>query len=235
MLFSANHLWTIPAVVDAEAASFSTLAEIVLGGVRLSRLMLGESVVIVGAGLLGQMAARFCHIAGAWPIIVIDPAETRLQAACAVGRVQPLPMTVDMARLDVERLTNGRMADVVFDITGNPIAMQGALRLARRKGRVVVLGSPRGPVSIDFHEEVHTRGLEIIGAHNSVHPPIETPHAPWTMERDVKLFLEWQATGVIDVRPLITHRFGWRQVSEAYQMLVEDRSRALGVILDWSV
>lgn len=233
-LFTANHLWPIPAGVDSEAAAFSTLAEIVMGGVRLSRLMLGESVVIVGAGLIGQLTARFCRIAGAWPILVVDPAEARLRALCAAGWVQTLPMEVGQAHPEVARLTRGRMADVVFDATGNPIAMQGALRLARRKGRVVVLGSPRGPVTIDFHEEVHSLGLEIIGAHNSMHPSVETPHAPWTMARDAALFLEWQDAGIIDVRPLITHRYGWRQVAEAYRMLREDRFRALGVILDWS-
>ncbi|HLK59913.1 MAG TPA: zinc-binding dehydrogenase [Chthonomonadaceae bacterium] len=233
-LFPANHLWPVPARVDAEAASFSTLAEIVLGGVRLSRLIFGEAVVIIGAGLIGQLAARFCRIAGAWPILVVDPAEQRLAFLRETGFVQTLPMWGDQVRPEVERLTKGRMADVVFDVTGNPIAMQGALRLARRKGRVVVLGSPRGPVSIDFHEEVHTQGLEIIGAHNSMHPSVETPHAPWTMARDVELFLEWQDAGVVDVRPLITHRYSWREVAEAYRMLTEDRTRALGVILDWS-
>lgn len=233
-LHSANHLWPLPDEVDFEAAAFATLAEIVMGGVRLSRLMFGESVAIIGAGLLGQLAARFCQVAGAWPVIVIDPAEKRLETARKVAHVQTLALTAAEARSDVERLTKGRMADVVFDITGNPIAMQGALRLARRKGRVVVLGSPRGPVSIDFHDEVHTLGLEIIGAHNSLHPSVETPHAPWTVARHVELFLEWQKSGVVDVRTLITHRYSGRQVAEAYQMLREDRSRALGVILDWS-
>ena len=73
-LHPANGLWPIPAGVDAESASFSTLAEIVMGGIRLSRLTFGESVVVVGAGLLGQLCSRFCLAAGAWPIIVIDPA-----------------------------------------------------------------------------------------------------------------------------------------------------------------
>jgi 2-desacetyl-2-hydroxyethyl bacteriochlorophyllide A dehydrogenase len=233
-LYPANHLRPVPAGVDSEAAAFSTLAEIVMGGVRLSRLTFGESVVILGAGLLGQLAARFCRIAGAWPVLVADPAERRLPFAQQAGHTHILPLTAEQAGPEVERLTGGRMADVVFDITGNPIAMQGALKLARRKGRIVVLGSPRGPVSIDFHDEVHTLGLEIIGAHNSVHPPVETPYAPWTVARDVELFLAWQEAGVLDVRPLITHRYSWQQSSEAYQMLLEDRTRALGVILDWS-
>lgn len=233
-LHPANSLWPIPAGVDLESASFSTLAEIVMGGIRLSRLTFGESVVIVGAGLLGQLAARFCRAAGAWPVIVTDPAEQRLKFLSGASAPHTLPIEVGHARPAVERLTKGRMADVVFDVTGNPIALQGALRLARRKGRVVVLGSPRGPVSIDFHDEVHTEGLEIIGAHNRLHPTVETPHAPWTMARDAELFLEWQEAGVVDVRPIITHRFDWRQVAEAYEMLREDRTRAIGVILDWS-
>src|SRR5947207_2776947 len=77
----AADLWPVPAEVDAEAAAFATLAEIVMGGVRRSRLAFGESVVIVGAGLLGQLAAHFCRVAGAWPIIVLDPAERRLESA----------------------------------------------------------------------------------------------------------------------------------------------------------
>ncbi|HZO86753.1 MAG TPA: zinc-binding dehydrogenase [Chthonomonadaceae bacterium] len=231
----AKRLHPIPPGVDSEAASFATLGEIVLGGVRLSRVMLGESVVIVGAGLLGQLAARYCWIAGAWPVIVVDPAQGRLEFARAGGATHVLPMTAEEAVPEVERLTKGRMADVVFDITGNPVAMVGAVKLARKLGRVVLLGSPRGPVTIDLHEEVHTLGLEIIGAHNMVHPPAETPNTPWSIARHIELFFDWQDAGVLDVRPLITHRYPWRQTPEAFQMLLEDRTRALGVVLDWSV
>jgi 2-desacetyl-2-hydroxyethyl bacteriochlorophyllide A dehydrogenase len=233
-LFPAERLWRVPPEVDAEAASFATLAEIVMGGVRRSRLMFGESVAIVGVGLLGQLAARFCRTAGAWPVIVLDPAGERLPTALAMGATHTLAATAEVARAEVEQLTKGRMPDVVFEVTGNPQAIPGALKLARRLGRVILLGSPRGPVSIDLHDEAHTYGLEIIGAHNSTHPPVETPHTPWTIARHVELFLDWQAAGVIDVRPLITHRYPWRQVPEAYRMLLEDRSRALGVVLDWS-
>jgi 2-desacetyl-2-hydroxyethyl bacteriochlorophyllide A dehydrogenase len=233
-LTQADRLQPIPAGVGSEAAAFATVTEIVMGGVRLSRLMFGESVAILGAGLLGQLATHFCRKAGAWPILVIDPARGRLATAMTMGANDTLPLTADQAGSEVERLTGGRMADVVFDITGNPEAMRGALKLARRKGRVVVLGSPRGPVSIDFHEDVHTLGLEIIGAHNSVHPPADTPHTPWPIARHIQLFFDWQAAGVIDVCPLITHRYSWRKTPEAFQMLLEDRTRALGVVLDWT-
>jgi threonine dehydrogenase-like Zn-dependent dehydrogenase len=195
--------------------------------------MFGESVAIVGAGLLGQLAAQFCRAAGAWPVLVIDTAAARLRSARRKGAAQTIRATADDAREEVARWTAGRMADVVFEITGNPAAFPGAVRLARRLGRVVLLGSPRGPVTLDLHDEVHTLSLEVIGAHNSAHPASETPNTPWPAARHARLFYEWQAAGVVDVRPLITHRYSWREAPAAYAMLLADRSRALGVILDW--
>lgn len=231
---AADRVWRVPESVDSEAGTFATLAEIVMGGVRRSRLAFGESVAIVGAGLLGQLAAHFCRAAGAWPVIVLDPAEARLPTARQMGATHALPETAEAAREQVEALTRGRMAEVVFEITGNPLAFPGAVKLARRLGRVVLLGSPRGPVTLDLHDEVHTLSLEVIGAHNTAHPAEETPNTPWPIARHVELFLEWQAAGVVDVRPLITHRYPWRKAPEAFAMLLEDRTRALGVVLDWS-
>jgi 2-desacetyl-2-hydroxyethyl bacteriochlorophyllide A dehydrogenase len=229
----ADDCLPVPGVVDAEAAAFSVLAEIVLGGLRRGRLAFGEAIVVVGAGLLGQLAVHFGRRAGAWPIIVLDTAEQRLETARQMGATHALAATAADARSEVERITGGRMADVVFEITGSPDAFPGAVRMARKLGRVVVLGSPRGPVTIDLHDEVHTLSLEIIGAHNSGHPPVETPQNPWTTRRHMQLFLEWQAAGVVDIRPLITHRYDWSEAPDAYAMLLEDRTRALGVLLRW--
>src|SRR5207248_7913233 len=77
--------------------------------------------------------------------------------------------------------------------------------------------------------------LEVIGAHNSAHPPVETPNSPWTIARDVELFLDWQNAGRVDVRPLITHRYPWREAPGAFEMLLADRTQAVGVVIDWSM
>jgi threonine dehydrogenase-like Zn-dependent dehydrogenase len=61
-IHDANYLYPIPNGVDWDVAAFSTLAEIAMGGVRLSRVMFGESVVIIGAGLVGQLAIHFSGI-----------------------------------------------------------------------------------------------------------------------------------------------------------------------------
>src|SRR5262249_8900712 len=67
----AGPVWTVPERVSDEAGTFAVLAEIVMNGVRRGRIAFGESVAIVGAGLLGQLAAQLCQAAGAWPVILI--------------------------------------------------------------------------------------------------------------------------------------------------------------------
>lgn len=233
VLLPAGAVRRLPATVSAEEGAYTTLAQIVLNGIRRGRVVLGESVVVVGAGLLGQLVVQFAHCCGAMPIVVIDPAEERLATAKHHGATHVVPSPVEEARDEVVEATRGRMADVVFEVTGNPGVIPAALRLARRLGRVVLLGSPRGPVSVDFHDEAHTLGLEIIGAHNSTHPPTDSPHTPWTLARHAELFHDLLAAGRVRVADLTTHRYRWDRAPEAFRMLLEDRSRALGVLLQW--
>jgi len=233
-LVSAASARKVPEAVSSEEAAFTTLAQIVLNGIRRGRVALGESVVIVGAGLLGQLAVQFARCCGAMPIVVVDPARGRLATAERHGATHVAALPVDDAREAVAEATRGRMADVVYEVTGSPAVVPGAFRLARRLGRVVLLGSSRGPVSVDFHDEAHTLGLEIIGAHNSTHPPGETPHTPWSLSRHAELFHDLLAARRVDVSGLITHRYSGEQAPEAFRMLLADRSQALGVLLQWS-
>ena len=143
-------------------------------------------------------------------------------------------MPVADALGEVQRLSRGRGADVAFEVTGNPAVIPALLPLVRREGRVILLGSPRGPSAVDFHDEIHQYGLSLFGAHASTHPDRETPHHPWTRDRHVDLFFDLLAAGQVHVRELITHRYRATDAAVAYHMLFEDRTRAVGVLLDWT-
>jgi len=235
----------LPTGISAEEGTFAHLAATVLNGVRRARIELGECVVIVGAGLLGQMAAQLARLSGAFPVVVVDPAEGRLAVAGHLGAHQTLCMSVDAARAEIARLSRNRGieparvpreggADCVFEVTGSAAVVAGAVALARREGRVILLGSSRGASTIDFHDDTHGRGITLIGAHAGTTPRAETPQTPWTRHRNEELILELIQAGLFHVRDLITHRYPALQAAEAYGMLLEDRTRALGVILDWA-
>ncbi len=224
----------VPDGVTDEDAAFCTLGVICLNGVRLARLQLGESVVVCGAGLVGVLATHLARKSGAWPVISLDLAPGRLEYARAHGATDTLAMGADAAEPEVRRITKGRMADAVFEVTGNAKVIAPLMRLPRKLGRVILLGSPRGVTEIDFHDEVHTNGLHIIGAHNSTHTPVETPYNVWTLQRDRELFLYLVAAGEMPVNDLITHRFAGEEGPAAFEMLWEDRTRLMGAILDWT-
>lgn len=221
----------VPAGIPPEEATFHTLARIVLNGLRLSRVEFGESAAVVGCGLLGQLAMRFLHLAGAFPVVAVDLSRARLAQAQASGADVRLCPTDGDPVTALKEANAGRLADVVIDVTGAPASFPLATRLARDLGRVVVLGSPRGPVTIDLHDEVHTRGLQVIGAHARTTPRLESPHTPWTMRRNVEYFLALLQAGRLQVADLISHRLPLSQAAAAFAMLDKDRTQAMGVLL----
>lgn len=222
----------VPEATGAQEATFQTLARVVLNGLRLSEAALGESVAVLGCGLLGQLAIRFARLAGAMPVAAIDLSRARLERSRQSGADLALcPDDGDPA--DGLRAANGgRLADVVIDVTGAPASFVAATRLARDMGRVVLLGSPRGPVTVDLHDDVHSRGLRVLGAHASTTPRQETPFTPWTMRRNVEFFFALLAAGRLGVSDLVSHRFALSEADQAYALLDADRTRAMGVLID---
>jgi 2-desacetyl-2-hydroxyethyl bacteriochlorophyllide A dehydrogenase len=224
----------LPPDVFPEEAVFHTIGAGVINAVRLGQLALGESVAVVGLGLLGQFAVRLAHVAGARPVIAVDLAPERLDIAQVGGATATLnPLAVDV-RAEVARLTRGRMADVVFEMTGSPDAIPTAMRLARGQGRYVQVGCPRGTTVLDFTDAVLLPGLRIVGALFSLQLRGETPEQPWSLRRNTELFLDLVRDGSLEIASLITHRYAWQDAAAAYAMLRNERPRALGVLIDWS-
>ena len=227
-----SRVQAIPDGVTDDQALFWQLGKTVMNGVRLARIALGETVVLVGAGILGQLATQYVNLSGGFPLIVVDLSERRLDMAKGHGATHTLIGGRDDLLDDIREITHGRMADVAFEITGNQNVIPFLLHMVRRLGRVILLGSPRGKVEVDFHNEVHTLGLRIIGAHTSTHPAVETPYNPWTVTRNGELFFDLIMAGRLQVDDMITHRYPWREAPEAYKMLAADRTQAMGVALE---
>jgi len=231
-VIDAEKVVPVPKNVGCEEAAFSTIASIVLNSVRLSRIGLGESVVIVGLGPLGQLATMFSRFSGGYPVIGVDLSDKRLEIALKSGANRIIKGGEwDKVYGDVRNMTKGRMADVVFEVTGNPKVIPYAIRLCREMGRFIVLSSPRGPSLLDFHDEVNRPSRVIIGTHATSQPSVETLVYPWSRRRNIELFFDLLSERLIDVKHLITHRFNWDEAGEVYKFILENRLETLGVIL----
>lgn len=135
------------------------LGKITQVGVRAAQHVLGDTVVVIGLGLLGQLVVQYARLSGASEVIGIDTAPRRLEMAASHGATHTLNMTAEKAREAVFDLTGGRGADVVYDITGHPAVFATALPLARRFGTVVLLGDAGSPNLQTLTGDVVTRGL----------------------------------------------------------------------------
>lgn len=221
------------AVAPDEAALFAT-AEIVMNGLRRGRVTWGEVVAVYGLGLLGQFAVRLARVAGAELVAALDVSEARLEYLPDGPAV--LPLVPDADGSHVERLVeaaNGRRADAVFEVTGNPDAIPDELEPLREQGRLVLLSSPRGETAFDFHDLCNAPSYEIVGAHQTSHPSIATPQAPWTKERHAELYFELLAQGRLDVSGLLTHAEPYDAAPALYESLLEDRTAFMGVLFEW--
>ncbi len=225
--------YRIPDGVSDDEAVFFTIAEIVMNGIRRSGLQYGEAAAVYGLGLLGQLTVRLSHLAGAHPAVGLDIADDRVAYLPETAGVLGLDPSADDWFERLEDATKGRLADVVFEVTGNPAVIPTEFEALRDQGRLVVLGSPRGSSEFSFNDGCHSPGYTIIGAHNATHPQTPTIQNPWTRPRHVELFFDLLDAGRIEVADLISHRAAYEEAADVYAMLVEDRTQALGVVLEW--
>jgi len=223
----------VPEDVTDEQASLFAIAQIVMNGVRRGRVDWGETVVVYGLGILGQLAVRFCLLAGAETVVGVDLAAERLDYLPddpAVVGVDPTASDPVDAVADV---TNGRRADVVFEVTGSPDAIPGEFDVLRDQGRLVLLSSPHGKTTLDFHDDVNGPSVEIIGAHQTSHPPVETPQTPWTKARHAELFFSYLRRNRLAVDDLFSHSRPYSDAPDLYRSLLDDRTDAMAVRLQW--
>ena len=231
----------IPDGVDDEAAAFTVLAAIGLQGIRLAQPTLGESFVVTGVGLIGLLTVQLLRAQGCRVLAIdFDVAKLDLAAAfgatvCNPGRGED-PVTAGLA------FSNGRGVDGVI-ITASTAAsdpVTQAARMSRQRGRIVLVGVTGLTLNrADFYEKELSFQVSCSYGPGRYDPRYEEGGQDypfglvrWTEQRNFTAVLELLATGRLDVKPLISHRFAFDQAPAAYDLLTTDKG-ALGIVLEY--
>ncbi len=230
-----NNLVLMADNVDQDEAVFSTLGAVTLASVRVSGILPGDAVVVYGAGIVGQLTARFAKVAGAVKVFVVDLSEYRL------GLLPEDPCFIKVNPSNVEDIpqfikdnNKGNLARVVFETTGNQHVIPSELNCVTKCGKFIITSSPKGKSAIDF-DFVSVMGITIIGAHNmTIHPPVATSQNPWTFMSELPYFIEMLEKEQISVKNLITHHYNYKDAADAYNMLMADRGSAMAAHLVWN-
>jgi threonine 3-dehydrogenase len=163
----------------------------------------GSSVLVVGCGPIGCFAVGIARAAGAARVIASDINPKRLALAARMGAHITLNAATEDVAQAVSAETAGEGADVVCEMSGVPSGLHQAFRTVRMGGRVQLLGIPKGEIPIDFASEIIFKGITVYGVIGR--KMYETWH-------QMRRFL---TAGLLDPRPVITHRFPLARVNDA--------------------
>ena len=232
-----NLVARIPRNVTFEAAAFATVGSIALHGFRLARTAIGETIAVIGLGLVGQLAVRVAKAAGC-RVVGCDLLPGRTELARAAGAAASDP---GQCAAIVRQVTQGLGADAVLLTAGS--ASDGPIRLAaevaRERAHIVAVGALRLDVP---REAFYRKELTLVVSrsygpgrydHRYEEHGIDYPAAyvRWTEGRNLEAMLGMLGDGALDVVPLVTRRYSIEQAPEAYETLLREETDVLGVVL----
>lgn len=219
--------------LDPTTAVFAIIASMGLQGVRKLRPELGESVMVMGLGLLGLFAVQFARLGGALPALALDFSAARRDLALKLGADHAFAPDADNLAATIKALT-GKGVNAVAEITGSPAAVKQALGLMAPLGRIALVGCSRTPTAeVDFYNDVHKPGITLIGAHNFVRPAEDSHPGYWTLRDDLKLILRLFSAGRLHAAPLIADILAPQQAPDAYRRITETETNPPGILFDW--
>lgn len=219
--------------ISMQEAAVAFITSFSMAAIRKTRLEIGESVLVMGLGLLGQIAVKLARLAGAVPIVAVDPVKERREEALKNGADFVLDPFEEEFAAKVKKATNGG-ANVCVEVTGVGSGLDGALDCMAKFGRVALLGCTRNSdFTIDYYKKVHGPGITLIGAHTMARPNLES-HGGWFTHRDdIKTVLKLISGGRIDFKGMIKEVHKPADCPEVYTRLVNDRNFPTLVQFDW--
>jgi len=233
----------IPEGVEPAHASFTTLGAIAMQGVRQADVRLGETVGVIGLGLVGQLTMQLLRAAGCTVLgIDLNEAACDLAKRCGCDAVA-MPKRDDVERL-AAHLSNGFGLDTVIITasTSSSEPIEQAATLLRDRGRVVLVGvtGMEVPREIFYRKELEFRLSRSYGPgrydplyeEKGLDYPIG--YVRWTEQRNMEAFLQMLATKRLDVAPLITHTFPIDDAPKAYELITgKTGERFVGVLISY--
>ncbi|MGI4791950.1 MAG: L-threonine 3-dehydrogenase [Janthinobacterium lividum] len=183
----------------------------------LSFPILGEDVLITGAGPIGIMAAAVARHAGARFVVVTDVNEYRLDLARKMGAIVALNIKTGSLNDVQAQLGMQEGFDVGLEMSGNPAALQSMIGALCHGGKIAMLGIPSGPIDVDWNKVVFNM-LTLKGIYGR------------------EMYETWYKMSVmlqsgLDISPVITHRFPVADWNQGFEVMSSGQSGK--VILDW--
>ncbi len=226
----------VPSWISPEEAVALRMAMVAMAGLDASKPQYIRWVVVIGLGMVGNLAAQLFHLTGA-QVIGIDPSETRRRLASACGIPHVITGSNEEIAEQVRQITRNHMADVAVDAVGHSAISLQALRLTARMGEVIVLGTPRQDLTGNLTEifsASHRNWISVKGAFEWSLPTEDSCEQTYTQQKKLEALFRWVEEGRLKLKPLITHVLPPEEIKVAYEGLLHQKETYVGVVLNWT-
>lgn len=222
-----------PAELDPMLAIYSHIGPIALNAILDADIHIGETVAIFGLGVLGQVVAQLAKNSGA-RVIGVDLIKKRLQMAKELKGVDlALDPRDGSAAEKIKELTGGKGADVSIEVSGSAKALNETIRATAYNARVVAMGFLQGEANgLYLGEEFHHNRINLVCSQISNVNPALTHR--WDRLRMIHTIMDLQTTGLLNLRPVISHVIPFKNAAEGFRILDETPADAMQIVLDFS-
>ena len=223
-----------PDKISLKSAALCHITTFPLAAVRKTKVEIGESMMVMGLGILGIMAVQFAKVAGAVPVIAVDPVKERREKALEFGADYAFdPFDENFAK-NIKMLTNGGVNTAV-EVTGLGIGLNQCLDCMARFGRVALLGCTRDKnFTVDYYRKVHGPGIQLIGAHTLARPEKDSSPGCFTQRDDILTTLKLCELKRINLDDMIDKVFLPDDCTNVYNKLINDKNFPVVSMFDWS-
>lgn len=224
----------IPASIDLKQALFLPNMETAINFLMDGRPVIGECVYVFGQGVVGLLTTALLAQFPLYQLVTLDRYASRRRASLSVGADSSLdpaePAAKDVTPGAGTRNGAGGPADLVYELSGAPQALNQAIQVAGFGARIV-LGSWYGSqvANLDLGGRFHRNRIQLISSQVSTLPPEFAGR--WTKKR--RLGMAWEMIRKLEPAHLITHEFPFSQAKEAYELLDKRPDEALQVIFTY--
>ncbi|MBS7614486.1 galactitol-1-phosphate 5-dehydrogenase [Candidatus Bathyarchaeota archaeon] len=213
----ALNCYVLPEHVSFEEGAMAEPLAVGIRAVNSTDVRLGDTTVVIGAGIIGSMTLKAAKAAGAGLLIVSDVVDFRLDYSKTLGADITINSKTEDLVTRITELTNGSGADVVFEAVGLEATVQQGLRMLGIGGKLTIIGMLSKNMSLDVLSIV-TRELQIRGSYAYA-------------QDDFRRAFNYLCNRKIDVKRLITNVMPLEKVKEGFEMLSEKRGNVLKIIL----
>lgn len=228
----------VPEGIDLNRAMFTRMACVAITGYHRADVTIGDTIAIIGLGLVGNLCGQFFALDGR-TVIGLDPVAERRKLAEESGFTATFDPSDPDLKDKINEVSRGRGARVAIDAVGHTKLVEQAIDLVAKWGQVILLGSPRADYESNWTPammKVHYQGIDVKGALEWIYPLLKRYDMGniVTIEGNAERILELIRADRLKVAPLLSHVVPAQELDSAYQGLLHRKDEYLGVVLDWT-